>query len=120
MAPLRFLMRPLLNFATLLRQPGLRSRLEQGKEDKFIADVLAAKTEAKLAECIPADPANAKLLAKYLKQIVVKVIHLTDFHPAKSKVEKPDIERVAGEFREFLEKAPGAGGTSQSIIGEIR
>ena len=117
-------MRPLLNFATLLRQPGLRSRLEQGKEEKFIADVVAAKTEAKLAEilaeCIPADPANAKLLAKYLKQIVVKVIHLTDFHPAKSKVEKPDIERVAGEFREFLEKAPGAGGTSQSIIGEIR
>ena len=33
-------------------------------------------------------PANAKLLAKYLKKIVVKVIHLHDFQPSKTKVEK--------------------------------
>ena len=41
-----------------------------------------------MAERIPADPANAKLLAKYLKKIVVKVIHLNDFQPSKTKVEK--------------------------------
>jgi mannitol/fructose-specific phosphotransferase system IIA component (Ntr-type) len=114
----------LLNIASLLRQPALRSRLEQGKEEKFIADVLAAKTEAKLGEvlgeCIPADHANAKLLAKYLKQIVVKVIHLTDFHPSKNKVEKGEIETVVGEFREFLEKAVDGDGKGQSTILEIK
>ena len=97
----------LLNMASLLRQPALRSLLEQGKQEKFIADVLAALNDEKLAdllaERIPADPGNAKLLAKYLKKIVVKVIHLHDFHPTKTKVEKSDIETVVGEFRKFLE-----------------
>ena len=32
----------LLNMASLLRQPALRSLLEQGKQEAFIADVLAA------------------------------------------------------------------------------
>ena len=62
---------------------------------------------------------DAKLLAKYLKQIVVKVIHLNDFHPAKSKVEKADIESVVGEFRKFLETAAEGDGKGQSTILEI-
>ena len=32
----------LVNMASLLRQPALRSLLEQGKQEPFIADVLAA------------------------------------------------------------------------------
>src|SRR5205823_3234424 len=77
----------LLNMASLLRQPALRSLLEQGKQEKFIADVLAAATDKiladLLADSVPKDPSNATLLAKYLKQIVVKVIHLNEFHPTK-------------------------------------
>jgi len=114
----------LLNMASLLRQPALRSLLEQGTQEKFIADVLAAanddKLAALLAECVPADPANAKLLAKYLKEIVVKVIHLNEFHPTKTKVEKGDIESVVGEFREFLETAVDGDGKCQSTILEIK
>ena len=110
--------------ASLLRQPALRSLLEQGKQEQFIADVLAAPDDEKLAdllaERIPADPGNAKLLAKYLKRIVVKVIHLNDFQPSKTKVEKGDIETVVGEFRKFLETAVGADGAEQSTIVEIR
>ncbi len=114
----------LLNMASLLRQPALRTLLEQGQQERFIADVLVAASEEKLAEvlaeCIPADPANAKLLAKYLKAIVVKVIHLHDFQPSKTKVEKSDIETVVGEFREFLEAAVDGDGKSQSTILEIK
>jgi hypothetical protein len=114
----------LMNMASLLRQPALRSLLEQGKQEKFIADVLTATTDeqltALLAECIPADGANAKLLAKYLKQIVVKVIHLNEFHPTKTKVEKGDIESVVGEFRKFLETAVDGGDKGQSTILEIK
>ena len=47
----------LVNMASLLRQPALRSLLEQGKQEKFIADVLAAANDEKLAdilaECVP-------------------------------------------------------------------
>ena len=114
----------LLNMASLLRQPALRSLLEQGKQEKFIADVLAASNDDKLtdllAECVPADPANTKLLAKYLKQIVVKVIHLNEFHPTKTKVEKGDIESVVGEFRKFLETAMDGDRKGQSTILEIK
>ena len=114
----------LLNMASLLRQPALRSLLEQGKQEKFIADVLAAASDDKLAdllaECVPADPANAKLLAKYLKKIVVKVVHLNEFHPTKTKVEKDDIESVVGEFRKFLETAVGGDGDGNSVIVELK
>ena len=58
----------LLNIASLLCQPALRRLLEQGKQEQFIADVLGAASDEKLAEilaeCIPPDPANAKLLGE--------------------------------------------------------
>ena len=114
----------LQNMASLLRQPALRSLLEQGKQEKFIADVLAAPNDEKLAdilaECVPADPGNAKLLAKYWKRIIVKVVHLHDFRPTKTKVEKADIEGVVGEFRRFLETAVDGDGKGQSTILEIK
>ena len=114
----------LVNMASLLRQPALRLLLEQGKQEPFIADVLAAPGDEKLAdilaERITADPGNAKLLAKYLKRIVVRVIHLQDFKPSKTKVEKGDIETVVGEFRKFLERAVDGEGKGQSTLLEIK
>ncbi|OWK45511.1 hypothetical protein [Fimbriiglobus ruber] len=114
----------LQNMASLLRQPALRSLLEQGKQEKFVASVLAAPNEEKLvdilAECVPADPGNAKLLAKYLKRIIVKVVHLHDFQPTKTKVEKADIESVVSEFRRFLETAVDGDGKGQFTILEIK
>src|SRR5208337_4301957 len=114
----------LVNMASLLRQPALRSLLEQGKNEPFIAEVLAAPDDDTLAdilaERIAADPGNARLLARYLKRIVVRVIRLSDFKPSKTKVDKGDIEAVVGEFHEFLETALGADGAEQSTIAEIR
>jgi hypothetical protein len=114
----------LVNMASLLRQPALRSLLEQGKQEKFIAEALAVPDDEKLAdflsERIPADPGAARLLAKYLKKILVKVVHLSEFRPTKTKVEKSDIETVVGEFRQFLENAVDGDGKSQSTILEIK
>jgi hypothetical protein len=114
----------LLNMASLLRQPALRSLLQQGKQETFIASVLAAQTDDELASLlakhIPSDPAIVKLLAKYLKRIVVKVVHLNEFRPTNTKVEKGDIETVVGEFRKFLETAADGEGDGQSTILEIK
>ena len=114
----------LVNMASLLRQPALRSLLEQGQQEPFIADVLAAPGDEELADLLaermPADSANARLLAKYLKRIVVKVIHLNEFHPTRTKVEKGDIEGVVGEFRKFLEAAVDGDGGAQNTILEIK
>ena len=101
----------LVNMASLLRQPALRSLLEQGKQEPFIADVLAAPAmrswPTSWPSGFPQTQANAKMLAKYLKRIVVRVLHLHDFKPSKTKVEKGDIETVVGEFRKFLENGRG-------------
>ena len=50
----------------------------------------------------------------------MQVIHLHDFKPSKTKVEKGDIETVVGEFRKFLETAVDGDGKSQSTILEIK
>ena len=114
----------LVNLASLLRQPALRSLLEQGKNEPFIAEVLPAPDDDTLAdvlaERIAADPGNARLLAQYLKRIVVRVIRLSDFKPSKTKVDKGDIEAVVGEFREFLEAAAQVDSGGQSRIFEIK
>jgi len=114
----------LVKMASLLRQPVLRALLAQGRQEPFIAEVLEAPGDEKLAdilaERIPSDPGNAKILAKYLKRIVVRVLHLHDFKPSKTKVEKADIDTVVGEFRKFLEKAVDGDGKGQSTILEIK
>ena len=114
----------LVNIASLLRQPTLRTNLEHGKEEQFIAEVLAAPDDDNLADllakCVPTDPNNAKLLAKWLKKIVVRAVRLADFRPSKTKIEKGDIDSVVGEFRTFLEAAVDGDGKSQSTILEIK
>ena len=63
---------------------------------------------------------RAGLLAKYLKRVVVKVLRMEDFRPAKSMVEKGEIEHVVGEFRRFLEAAVDGHAANQRTILEIR
>ncbi len=114
----------LVSMAKLLRQPALLSLLQQGAQEPFIAEVLNAPDADKLADLlarrIPADPAHAKLLDKYLKRIVVRVVRLQDFHPSKATIEKGEIDEVVGEFRRFLESAVDGDGKAQSTILEIR
>ena len=110
--------------AKLLQQPALRSLLEQGKAEAFIAEVLAAGDPEALATVLAArlsaSPDCAKLLAKYLKKIQVKPVRLSDFHPTQSTIERENIEQVVGEFREFLESAFAADGQKQSVVVEFR
>ena len=51
---------------------------------------------------------------------MVKFVHLHDFHPSKTKVERGDIETVVGEFRTFLETAMDGDGKGQSTILEVK
>jgi hypothetical protein len=114
----------LLSAAKLLQQPALHTLLEQGKGEPFIADVLAA-TDADalanlLAERLSADQKLAKLLAKYLKKIRIKIVRLVEFQPTKATVERGEVEEVVGEFREFLEKAFDHDGQKQLVIVEFK
>jgi hypothetical protein len=51
---------------------------------------------------------------------VVKTIRLQDCRPPQTMVEPGDIERVVGEFRQFLEAAVDADGNGHTTILEIK
>ncbi len=73
-----------------------------------------------LAERMPSDPDNARIIAKHLKQSVVRVVQLHDCKASKTKVEKDEIEIVVGELRKFLEAAVDSDGGAQNAILEIK
>ncbi len=114
----------LVSVAGLLRQPALWSHLEQGRKEPFIAEVLATADAGSLADLLadrlPGHPERASLLAKFLRRVVVRTVRIEDFRPAKSTIEKAEIEQVVGEFRRFLETAAGGDGADQRTILEIR
>jgi hypothetical protein len=110
--------------AVRLRQPALWSLLEQGRDEPFLAELLATANERALgtllADRLPDHPERVSLLKKYLKRIVVKTIRLQDFQPSQTLVEPGEIERVVGEFRRFLEAAVKGEGAGYATILEIR
>ncbi len=88
--------------------PTVRTRLEQGKAEKVIARILAANDIASVRDvlvkaCLD-DPGVVDIINRYLKQIVVKHVKLTDFKPSMGTVEKEQIHALAEEFQKFLEK----------------
>ena len=114
----------LVSVAGLLRQPALWSLLEQGRTEPFLAELLATTDAGSLAGLLaarlPDHAERASLLAKFLKRVVIKTVRMEDFRPAKSMVEKGEIEQVVGEFRRFLEAAAGGDAAEQRTILEIR
>lgn len=101
----------LLEKARLLASDALRSRLEQGRGEAFLAALLGAKTPEGLARVLleqlaQAPEAKAKarleLLRRYLQRMAVRKVRLADFSPSKRAIEAGDVEIVVQEFRAFL------------------
>jgi hypothetical protein len=88
--------------------PTVRSRLEQGKSEKVIVEILAGKdtpgVRAVLVKACLDDPSVADVINRYLKQIVVRPVKLADFKPSTGTVEKAQIPALAQEFQRFLER----------------
>ena len=60
----------------------------------------------------PVIPSGRACWRSFLKRVVVKTVRMEDFRPAKSMVERGEIEHVVGEFRRFLEAAAGGEGAT--------
>jgi len=100
----------LLDKAALLHSDALRERLAQGRDEPFIAGLLAAEAAEQIAdyltevlggETVP-EPDPVDLLARYLKKLRVRKLSLTDFAPSKRTIERADVEPIVAEFRTFL------------------
>ncbi len=98
----------LMDKARLLNSPALRQRLEQGKSEKIVADLLKAQSAEEMAgrivSAIKKDqgPELVRLLNLYLQKINVRKIRLSDFKPTKQTFERADVDTVSDEFKSFL------------------
>lgn len=88
--------------------PTVRGRLEKGKTEKVIADILGATdvagVRAVLVKACMEDESVVETIARYMKKVVVRRVRLVDFKPTMCTVEKDMIASLAGEFQKFLEQ----------------
>jgi len=92
--------------AEVFLNPAIRTRLEQGKQEKPIAELLTKSDLTALREFLVA---NATLqfvqtINRYLKNIVTKNVSLTEFKPSLTTIEPDQAAKVVKEFQEFLEQ----------------
>jgi len=86
--------------------PTVRERLEQGKTEPSIAELLTCKTtdelRAYLVKAVQETPGIVDVINRYLKRIVVKRVKIADFRPKVGTIQKDQVGEVAEEFGQFL------------------
>jgi len=87
--------------------PAVRERLEQGRSEPAIAELLACKTtddlRTYLVKAVQETPEIVDTINKYLKRIVVKRVRLADFEPKTGTIQEDQVRNVVEEFSRFLE-----------------
>ncbi len=84
----------------------IRERLEQGKKEKIIAQILGCSNISDIHDVLISelqkDPKIVDIINRYLKKIVVKKVKLSDFNPENRTVEKEQIDKLGVQFQNFL------------------
>ncbi len=87
--------------------PAIRQRLEQGKAEPIISTILKCNgvpdLKIVLVEACLNDPTVVETINRYLKQIVIKQIKISEFKPSIRTVEKNQITTLTKEFQKYLE-----------------
>jgi len=104
--------------------PYVRKRLEQGKNEPVIRDLLACENVKSVREvlvkaCLQ-DSGIADSINRYLKGITLITVKLSDFRPSSNTFEKERIGGLADEFRQFLEHALNGIEDDDDVLPVIR
>ncbi len=85
--------------------PAIRARLDQGKQEKVIADLLGKTTLPELRGFLVenASPELVQCINRYLKNIVTKNVKLSEFKPSLTTIEPSQAPQVVKEFEKFLD-----------------
>lgn len=114
--------------AALLASDALRSRLAQGKGEKFITMLLTTHKPEELTKILVSQLAipdsdlvatRLEMLNRYLHRIQVHKTSLADFKPTKRTIESGDVEEVVNEFRGFLKDHLSSNSPDELSILEI-
>lgn len=85
----------------------VRKRLEQGKSERVIAEILECEDVSELRSVLVrwclSDPTVVATINRYLKRIVVKEVNMAEFKPSIWTIEKSQLATVTKEFELFLE-----------------
>lgn len=88
--------------------PAIRQRLEQGKSEPAIDQLLACsdrqQLQSYLVNAVQENPRLVALINHYLKRIIVKQVRLADFKPSIRTIQPDQIAKVVADFNHFLEQ----------------
>ena len=92
----------------IFRNPAIRERLEQGKDDDAIRALLEKASVTDLREflmrVVNQDESIIEKINRYLKKVSVKKVRLADFEPTLKTLEPDQIDSVVNEFRDYLQE----------------
>ena len=92
---------------SVLLNPAIRERLQQGVSEPIIAEMLACRDQAALRTILlPAsrkDSGIVKTINRYLKKILVKPVKLSAFIPSATTIERGQVGKIVAEFQGFIE-----------------
>ncbi len=90
----------------VLLHPAIKERLEQGKTEPIIDQLLECNSPSKvrslLIAAVSADPGIINVINRYLKQIVIKKVFIKDFEPEHRTIESDQIGDLGTQFQDFL------------------
>lgn len=84
--------------------PAIQARLNQGKQEQIISDLLAKTELSDLRAYLVghATTESVQAINRYLKNIVTKNVSLANFKPSLTTIEPDQAAKVVKEFEEFL------------------
>jgi len=90
----------------ILLTPTIRTRLEKGRKEPIIAEMLACESLPDLRDyLIPnATPEMVQTFNRYLKNIITRNVSLTDFRPSLTTLEPNQTDVVVNDFRQFIDQ----------------
>jgi len=91
-----------------LLNPSIQNRLKQGEGDEIIDGLLACRSPEDVHAFFIGHADDLKTLVatinRFLKQIIVKQVRISDFTPSVQTIERQHIAQITEEFRQFLEE----------------
>jgi hypothetical protein len=100
--------------------PKIRQRLEQGKTEKVISDILNCGTSEEVCSvlikaCIE-NQSVVEIISRYLKRVIVRKVKMSDFKPSIKTIEKDQIPILTQEFRVYLEQAMDSSEDDEDVL----
>ena len=102
----------------------VRKRLEPGKNEPVIRDILSCENVKSVREvlvkaCLQ-NSGVADTIKRYLKGITLITVKLSDFKPSTNPFEKEEISALTDEFRQFLEQSLNGIEEDDDVLPMIR